>query len=202
MRLRPVLVGILIVVSRTPVNAAERQLQLFIAVSFNGNTTFALLEYAARRPSVFYGGRALMLGEILGVEADFGDAPGYFQPGDPNLEPGGPVVLHSRVTTVTGNVMVSVPRRLTEYTLRPFFVGGAGLMRVRAADFFGALPVSNTQPAIDIGAGVSGFITRQIGLSWDLRHFRTLGGGDETGGPNFGQQLSFWRAGMALAVRF
>jgi hypothetical protein len=200
MRLRPVLVGILIVVSRTPVNAAERQVQLFIAVSFHGSTTFTLVEYAAKRPSVFYGGRALLLGEILGVEVDFGDAPSYFQPGDPNL-PGGQVVLHSRLTTVTGNIIVAVPRRLTEYTLRPFFVAGSGLMRARAADFFGALPVADTQPAIDIGAGVSGFITSQIGVSWDLRHFRTLGG-DETGGTNFGHQVSFWRAGMALAVRF
>jgi hypothetical protein len=197
MRLRPVLVGILFVFSRESLNAAERQIQLFIAVSFNGNTTFALVEYAAKRPSVFYGARALLLGEVVGVEADFGDAPGYFQPGDPNL-PGGPVVLHSRVTTVTGNIIVAVPRRLTEYTLRPFFVGGAGFMRARAADFFGALPVSDTLPAIDVGAGVSGFLTNQIGLSWDVRHFRSVGGGD----PNFGQQLSFWRAGMALAIRF
>jgi hypothetical protein len=198
MRLRPVLVGILFVVSRASVNAAERQIQLFIAVSFNGNTTLTLVEYAARRPHVFYGARALLLGEIVGVEADFGDAPGYFQPGDPSLLPGGEVVLHSRVTTLTGNIVVAVPRRLTEYTLRPFFVGGAGLMRARAEDFFGALPVSDTLPAIDVGAGVSGFITNEIGLSWDVRHFRSLGGGD----PTFGQQLSFWRAGMALAIRF
>ena len=201
MRLRPVLVGILLVVSRASVNAAERQVQLFIAVSFNGNTTFALVDYSARRPSIFYGGRARLLGEIVGVEADFGDAPGYFQPGDPNL-PGGPIVLHSRVTTLTGNIIVAVPRRLTEYTLRPFFVGGAGLMRARAVDIFGALPVADTLPAIDVGGGVSGFLTEQIGLAWDLRHFRSLGGNEQSSETNFGQQLSFWRASMALAIRF
>jgi hypothetical protein len=201
MRLRPVLVGILFVVSRASVNAAERQIQLFIAVSFGGDTTFTLVEYSARRPSVFYGGRGLLLGEILGIEADFGDAPGYFQPGDPNL-PGGPVVLHSRVTTLTGNIVLAVPRRLTEYTLRPFFVGGAGVMRARAEDIFGVLPVSDTLPVIDVGGGVSGFITEQIGLSWDLRYFRNLGGNDQNTETNFGRQLSFWRAGMALAYRF
>ena len=201
MRLRPVLVGILFVVSRASVHAAERQIQLFIAVSFKGNTTFTLVQYAAGRPSVFYGARGLLLGEIVGVEADFGDAPSFFQPGDPAL-PGGQVVLHSRVTTLTGNVVVALPRRMTEYTLRPFFVGGGGLMRARAEDIFGVLTFSDTRPAIDVGGGVSGFITSQVGLSWDLRYFRSLSGTDQNGGTNFGQQLSFWRVGMALAVRF
>ena len=43
------------------------------------------------------------------------------------------LVSKSSVLTFTGNVIVGLPRRATEYTLRPYFVGGFGLMRARAA---------------------------------------------------------------------
>jgi hypothetical protein len=193
MRLRPLLVGILFAAS--PASAAERQIQPFIAVSFAGATTFVDLEQAAGKPNVVFGGRAVLLGEIVGVEADVGHAPGFFQYGDTHL------VVNSRVTTLTGNIVVAVPRRLTEYTLRPFFVGGGGLMHAHVDDFFTALPVSDTLPAIDVGFGVSGFLTDKLGLSWDLRHFRSFGR-REDGDASFGRRLSFWRASMALAFRY
>ena len=166
MRLRPLLVGILFAAS--PASAAERQIQPFIAVSFAGATTFVDLEQAAGKPNVVFGARAILLGEIVGVEADVGHAPGFFQAGEY-------LVVHSRVTTLSGNIVVAVPRRLTEYTLRPFFVGGGGLMHAHIEDIFSALPVSDTLPAIDLGFGVSGFVTDKVGFSWDLRHFRSLG---------------------------
>jgi hypothetical protein len=195
MRLRPVLVGILFVVSRASAYGADKQIQPFIAVSLGARTTFALLDTAVQKPNVVFGARAVVLGEIVGVEADVGHAPGFFQSAN-NL------VLHSRVTTLSGNIVIAVPRRLTEYTLRPFFVGGGGIMRARAEDFFGALPVSDTLPAIDLGGGVTGFITDKVGVAWDVRYFRSVGGNDQDRGASFGKQLSFWRAGMALAFRF
>ena len=195
MRLQPVLVGLLLVVVRARVaQGAERQIQPFIAVSLGARTTFALLDTAVQKPNVVFGARALVMGEIVGVEADVGHAPGFFQSGD-NL------ILHSRVTTLTGNVVIAVPRHLTEYTLRPFFVGGGGVMIARAEDFLGVLPVADTLPAIDLGAGVSGFITNKVGVVWDLRYFRSVAGTDQ-GEASFGQRLSFWRASMALALRY
>jgi hypothetical protein len=195
MRLRPVLVGILFAVSRASASAADRQIQPFIAVSLGARTTFALLDTAVQKANVVFGARALVMGEIIGVEADVGHAPGFFQSAN-NL------VLHSRVTTLSGNIVVAMPRRLTEYTLRPFFVAGGGIMRARAEDFFGALPVSDTLPAIDVGGGVSGFVTDKVGVAWDLRYFRSVAGNDRIGESNFGQRLSFWRASMALAFRY
>jgi hypothetical protein len=194
MRFRPVVVGLLMAVARAPaVHGAERQIQPFIAVSLGARTTFALLDTSVQKPNVVFGARALVLGEIFGVEGDVGHAPGFFGASD--------LVLHSRVTTITGNVVVAVPRRLTEYTLRPFFVGGGGAMVARAEDFFGVLSVAETLPAIDLGGGVSGFITNKVGLAWDLRYFRSIGGAEQ-GAANFGQRLSFWRASMALALRY
>jgi len=194
MPFRPVLVGLLIVVTRVPAaHGAERQIQPFISVSLGARTTFALLETAVQKPNLVFGARALVLGDIFGVEGDVGHLPGFFSSSN--------LILHSRLTTMTGNVVVAVPRHLTEYTLRPFFVAGGGLMVARAEDYFGALPVADTLPAIDVGGGVSGFITNKVGVVWDLRYFRSIGGAEQ-GEANFGQRLSFWRASMALALRY
>jgi len=193
MGLRVVLVGVLLAVCRVSAVAAERQIQPFIAVSLGAHTTFALLDTAVQKPNVVYGGRAVWLGEIFGAEGDFGQAPGFFQSSND-------LILHSRVTTVTGNFVVALPRHLTEYTLRPFFVAGGGIMVARAEDFFGALPVSDTLPCIDLGGGAAGFLTDKVGVVWDLRYFRSLGGNE--GETNFGQRLSFWRAAMGLALRY
>ena len=67
----------------------------------------------------------------------------------------------------------------------------------------GVLRVRRTLPAVDIGGGVTGFLTESVGLNWDLRYFRTVGGSSELRGVNFGtERLSFWRANMAVAFRY
>lgn len=100
--------------------------------------------------------------------------------------------------------MVALPRRMTEYTLRPYFVGGAGLMRLAMTDTFSVYPPSRSMPAIDLGGGATGFLSRSIGVNWDLRHFRNFNGQVPTGATVDGkpEALSFWRATMALAVRY
>jgi len=65
------------------------------------------------------------------------------------------------------------------------------------------LNVSTSLPAIDVGGGATGFLTERVGLSWDIRYFRTVSGKAEGNGLSVGaEQLSFWRASMALAIRF
>ena len=107
---------------------------------------------------------------MIGIDVDFGHAPGFFQSGDQEL------VLGSSAMTLTGNVVLTPPRRLTEYTLGPYFVVGAGLMHARIDDFFDVLPVASTLPAMDVGGGVNGFLSDRIGLSWEARYFRSVGG--------------------------
>ena len=31
-------------------------------------------------------------------------------------------------------------------------------------------------PAIDVGGGVTGFVTNRVGVSWDVRYFRSVAG--------------------------
>ena len=178
-------------------SAGERQIRPFIGVTFEGATTFVDAESAAK-PHAVIGMNAVWLREIVGVEVDLARLPGFFQADDP-----GHLVLSSAVTTLTGNFVVAAPARKTEYGLRPYFVGGAGLMRIRIDHALGVLPVAKTSPAIDVGGGVLGFITNRIGVCWDVRRFTSLSRTTEERGISIGgERLSFWRASMALAIRY
>lgn len=173
---------------------AEWQLKPFLGATFGGSTTFVLQGQPSGKPNWVIGGGAMLLGGIFGVEGDLGYSPGFFQ--GPHQE----LVIDSSVATLTGNLVISLPRRWTQYTLRPYIVGGAGVMRVNIDDVLGLLPVNKSLGTIDVGGGVTGFITNRVGLNWDLRYYRTLGGDIE--GLSIGtEQVSFWRATMGLSFR-
>ena len=75
-------------------------------------------------------------------------------------------------------------------------------MWIHIASTFGVFQVAETMGAIDIGGGVQGSLTNRIGVGWDVRRFNSI---SKTGdlGLSFGrEQLSFWRASMALAIRY
>jgi hypothetical protein len=186
----------LLVVAPAPA-VAEWQVRPFVGFTFGGSTTFVNPENAAeaRNPAVGISGG--WLGDILGVEGDLGLGPGFFQTG------GQDILLETGVTTLTGSVVIALPRRMSEYGLRPYFVGGAGLIHVNILGKFGAFEISRTLPAMNIGGGVTGFLTSRVGLNWDVRRFSTMRGEGETIGNSFGEeQLAFWRATMAVALRY
>src|SRR6266850_3561666 len=118
--------------------SAEWQIRPFLGATFGGGTTLVDLAHAAGSPNVVVGVNGTLRGDVFGIEVDFGRAPGFFQTGDQGL------VQRSSVTTLTGNVIIAPPRHLTEYTLGPYFVLGAGLMRARSNEFFGLLSVAST----------------------------------------------------------
>ncbi len=187
--------GLLLVSVRT--YAADRQIRPFIGATFGGGTTFVDPEDAVGKANLAIGASAVFLGEVFGTEIDIADAPGFFESGDKHL------VILSRVTTISGNVVVAAPHRLTEYSLRPYLVGGAGLMRVRTTTAFSVFDVSSVIPVLDVGVGVIGFLTNRIGVCWDVRRFQSVGSNTGNVGLSFGDgHLSFWRATMSGAIRY
>jgi hypothetical protein len=177
--------------------AADKQIRPFVGFTFAGDTTLTLSE-AVGKVHATIGVNAAVLWEVFGVDVDVAHTPGFFQSGEP-----GDLVLSSSVTTFTGNVVVGMPRKWTEYVLRPYVVAGGGIMRIRAEDQYEVLPINRTKPAFDFGAGALGFITNRVGVLWEVRRFQTIGGGDELSGISFGgEKLSFWRATMAVAIRY
>ena len=178
--------------------SAEWQIRPFLGVTFGGGTTLVDLDLTAGSPNVVVGVNAALLGDVIGIDVDFGRAPGFFESGDQHL------VRRSSVTTLTGNVVIAPPRHLTEYTLGPYFVVGAGLMRARTDELLGPLSVASTLPAMDVGGGANGFLSDHIGMSWEARYFWSVGGklrGQSLGPQEVSEQLSFWRASMALVIR-
>ena len=187
--------GLSLIAGRTA--AADRQVRPFVGATFGGSTTFVDPEIAAGTPNLVFGGSAVLLGEVFGAEVDVADAPGFF-------ETGGKGLVHlSRVTTVTGNVIIAAPHRMTEYSLRPYFVGGVGMMRVRTTTTFAVFDVSAVIPTIDAGAGVVAFLTNRVGFAGDIRRFQSVGSNTGNVGLSFGEEhLSFWRATAALVIRY
>ena len=71
---------VLTVVLLTPSAAsAEWQVKPFLGVTFAGSTTLVDLEGAVGSANVAVGISALLIGDLLGVEADLGYAPGFFK---------------------------------------------------------------------------------------------------------------------------
>ena len=191
------MLALVAVVLAVPAAAADNQIRPYFGATFSGGTTFVDLEKAAGKLNPVVGVSVVTLGDMFGFEGDLGDAPGFFQAGNQHL------VLSSRVTTVTGNVVIAAPRKLTEYSLRPYIVAGGGLMRARIDDYFGVLKVSRVLPGFDVGVGALGFLTGDVGITWDVRRFQSISGSTEERGVTFGhERLSFWRASMGLVVRY
>jgi hypothetical protein len=189
--------GLLLTSVRT--SAEDRQIRPFIGATFGGGTTFVNLEKAVGKPNPTIGASAVFLGELFGAEVDIADAPGFFESGDTTL----PLIVGSRVTTLSGNFVVAAPHRMTEYSLRPYVVGGGGLMRVRTTTTFNVFDVSKVIPQVDVGVGVVGFLTNRFGVCWDVRRFQSVGRKTRHEGLSFGDEsLSFWRATMAAAIRY
>ena len=62
---------------------------------------------------------------------------------------------------------------------------------------------NRTLPALSLGGGVTGFLSERVGLNWDIRRLSTMRGEGETLGNSLGdEQLSLWRATMAVALRY
>jgi hypothetical protein len=178
---------------------AEFLVKPFVGLTFGTSTT--LVDPAAGRETrhVAMGISATYLGEIFGIEAEVSQVPKFFQRSDADL------TIRSVVNTVSGSVIVAMPRRLSGYSLRPYAVAGFGLLHAsKETALLGAFDIASNMGAVNFGGGVTGFFSDRIGIGWDLRYFRRVSGGPApTTGLVFGTgtQLSFWRASMALVVR-
>jgi hypothetical protein len=190
---------------------AEWQIKPFFGTTFAGSTApgsswdLIDLDNGSHKAHLAFGVSGLLLGDLFGVEADFGHTPGFFQSDSPvSADINSPLVVGSSATTLTGNLVITVPRKVSQYTLRPYFVFGGGWMHLASSNWgdLVVLPVSRNRPAFDIGGGVTGFLTNRLGLSWDIRRFSSIRGQARTPLDSTSDRLSFWRANMSVAIRY
>jgi opacity protein-like surface antigen len=189
----------ILLLAATTTSAAEWQLKPFIGATYGGGTTYLFVPQSGAKAHFVFGVSGMLLGEIFGVEGDFGHTRGFFQD---ESNPFNPLVTDSGVTTTTGNIVAALPRHLAQYTLRPYVVGGVGVMHI-TIDYREnpGTSISSTLKTMDLGAGVTGFLTKHLGVTWDVRYFRSIDRTIEAGQSVGPEHLSFWRANMAVAIR-
>ena len=188
--------------------SAEWHITPMVGLTFAGKTTIVDPEQGTseRHPNLS-GSVALLGGGLLGVEGIVAVTPGFFQRGDESglFTPGDESSLldSSRAITLMGNVVLTAPRRWTEYFLRPFVSGGFGLMRVskREISTVDLFPLTLNLAAYNIGGGAVGFFTRRTGVRFDLRYYSTIRGTDH--GPVAVGDVSvrYMTASVGLVIR-
>jgi opacity protein-like surface antigen len=135
---------------------------------------------------------------VVGFEIDFGWSPNFFEDtvGNANFEFG-----DSNVTTLMANVLVSAP---PGRGVRPYGSGGLGLIRSSVSgigNFFD--DVTRNDLGVNIGGGVNGQFTENVGIRGDLRYFRSLE--DDENDDDFDLGLSdfdFWRGTVGVSFRW
>ncbi len=166
-----------------------------IGVKFKGTTSIVNLDQGASNTRLTFGVSATILSdEIFGVEGEFGYFPRFFE------RSSGTLVARSNVLTVTGNIIAALPKSITREALRPYAVGGVGLMHVGISDVADLLPVDSNLLGVTFGGGAMGRLTNRTSLRFEMRHFRNLTREDHdvvSIGPT---RLSFWRATVGVAL--
>jgi hypothetical protein len=171
----------------------------FLGGTFAASTTHLDLEGGVGANQVIYGGSFGWLGSgILGVEGEFAYAPRFFE-----TDNRAGVVTGSHVTTLMGNVLVTLPLSVTRESLRPYVIGGAGLLQsgsAAALDFVDEFDLQERNVmGVNMGGGAIMFASPDVGVRFDLRYTRTLLRGTNPLTGEVGTRLRFWRATVGVA---
>ena len=149
-------------------------------VTFGGSTTFVDLQHGTGKAHVDFGGAVSRFGQgVVGVEGIVIYTSHFFESDEP-LDPVGPppafAIAKSYALSAMGNVVLTVPKRWTEYFLRPYVSGGFGMLRAVSIDqptspqVESLFLVESNQPAFNIGGGAIGFLSQGTGVRFDFRY--------------------------------
>lgn len=161
----------------------------FVGVAAGGGT--------ADNTTSFGGGLTWMGAGAVGFDVDFGYTPDFFgESGDDFGD--------NNVTTLMFSAIVGVPiGGQSGPGIRPYFVGGAGLLKEKIDNANQLFDVDQNDWGFNLGGGVTGFFTDNVGIRGDVRYFRTLtrDDGDDDVDLDLGA-LDFWRATVGVTFRF
>jgi hypothetical protein len=163
----------------------------FLGFNFGGDsasTCPALTNCEEKRAN--FGVALGSMGTIFGFEEDISYAKNFF---------GETPTGENSVLTLMSNVMIGVGAG----PVRPYFVGGVGLIRPHVSSLSGSITTFDADKnafGYDIGGGITGLFSRHVGIRGDLRHFKTMQDIDLFIFSD--QKLNFWRASLGLALNF
>jgi opacity protein-like surface antigen len=133
----------------------------------------------------------------VGFEVDFGYSPNFFETSTSTT--GFRFTNKSNVTTLTGNVVVGGHTG----SVRPYAVAGVGLLRTNVQDFAGVFSVNTKNDfGMDVGGGVMGFFSNNVGLRGDVRYFRGFRGTSSNAAGLTLSDFKFWRGSLGVSFKF
>jgi opacity protein-like surface antigen len=148
----------------------------------------------------FGGSLGFMGGGVFGFEVDLGYTPDIFDQGnDDDL-----FDLDGNAVTLMANVIAGIPvGGQSGQGIRPYASGGVGLIRLNAEEDAFLGNVSNNDFGMNVGGGIMGFVSDNVGIRGDVRYFRALVDDQEDNEFDvaFGD-YDFWRATGGVTFRF
>jgi hypothetical protein len=192
---------------------AEWHITPVFGATFAGSTTLLDLQQGTGKRHLNFGGIVSHFGDgIIGVEGiviytrHFFEFDGARDPADPVPIP----LARNYALSATGNVVLTVPKKWTEYFLRPYVSGGFGLLRAVSIDqppqtgSAQVFPVRSTMPGFTIGGGAIGFLSQGTGIRFDVRYhggLRRDPGSNPLNGFSPDLHLRYMTAEIGLVIR-
>ena len=130
------------------------------------------------------------LGTMVAVEAEVAYAPTFF---------GEAAGLSANALTLMGNVLLAPQVG----PLRPYMLGGLGLIRTRV-ELTTSSPITtnNNVLGFGVGGGVIGFVTKHVGLRVDLRYFHSFSDFTVGGLTLSSDNVDYSRASAGVVFKF
>ena len=176
----------------------------YLGANFGGNASFGDFDDfddEFERRMDFGASLGWMGAGIIGAELDFGYSPNFFEEtrGEGDFEFG-----DSNVTTLMGNLIVGIPiGGQVGAGVRPYATAGLGLIRssISGTTLFNDLDANDF--GMNIGGGIHGFFSDNVGLRGDLRYFRSLQDNEPDGNLDLGlSDFDFWRGTVGVTFRW
>lgn len=185
--------------------AAQWVVTPWMGLDFDGSTSFVDFEDGIGDTKIALGGSAGWIGDgLFGIEANVGYTPGLFD--RDGVDPAFDLVQGSSALVATGDLLLLTPRAIVRDTLRPYVLGGLGLMRVRAL-FVGdaAEPLDGRYLALAVGGGAIGRLTDRSSLRFELRRVSNLSyesDHDLVVMDGERSRVSFWRVSVGVQIAY
>lgn len=172
----------------------------FIGTTFGGSANVSDefdddLEHEFNQKLTYGASLAYLGGGIAGFEVDFGYSPNFFETDGGSLN----LIGDGNVTTLMANVMFAGPKA----PIRPYVVAGGGLIKTRVDSFDQFfMDVDRNSFGFDVGGGVIGSFSDNVGIRGDIRFFRSLNNSDDDAIDLTLSSFKFWRGSVGVTFRF
>lgn len=134
----------------------------------------------------------------IGFELDLGYSPNFFESSTAATD-AFRFTNKSNVTTLMTNLVIGGHSG----AVRPYVVGGVGLLRTNVQDFGEVFSVTTKNDfGMNVGGGVMGFFSKNVGLRGDVRYFRGFRGTNDNATGLALSDFKFWRGSLGLSLKF